>query len=299
MTPIINVGVVGCGYWGPNWARNLDLLPGCRLKSVCDTDEQRLQHMRSLFPTVETHLEFSHFLEDPDLDAIIIATGVRLHHTMGKASLLSGRHVCIEKPITSSSAECEELSAIARQMKLVLMAGHTYLYSPVVRRIKRIIDSGELGEIRYISARRLNLGVFQRDINVAWDLAPHDLSIILYLLGESPISVSCRGSCNVFPGVYDVASMWLAFSQNRSATVQSSWLDPRKTREMTIVGSKKMIVYDDLPNQDKIRIYDARVDAPPHYDSFAEFHYAYHYGDVVIPYVKQDEPLKIEGKRPV
>ena len=293
---VINVGVVGCGYWGPNWVRNLSSLPGCRLKSVCDADAARLSHMRSLYPSVETHLDFEEFLADSSLDAIVIATGARLHHKMGMASLLSGRHTCIEKPMAMSSGDSEELTRIAREKSLVLMAGHTFLYSPVVRRIKEIVDSGDLGDIRYISARRLNLGIFQRDINVAWDLAPHDLSIILHLMGEQPLSVNCQGSANVFPGNHDITSMWLEFPENRSAMVQSSWLDPRKTREMTIVGSRKMIVYDDLPNQDKVRIYDARVDGPRHYDSFAEFHYAYHYGEVVTPYIEQDEPLKLEAQ---
>ena len=293
---VINVGVVGCGYWGPNWVRNLSGLPGCRLKAVCDADPARLGHMRSLYPSVETHLDFEEFLADSSLDAIVIATGARQHHKMGKASLLSGRHTCIEKPMATTSADSEELNSIAREKKLVLMAGHTFLYSPVVRHIKEIVDSGDLGDIRYISARRLNLGIFQRDINVAWDLAPHDLSIILHLLGEQPLSVNCQGSATVIPGNHDITSMWLEFPKNRSAMVQSSWLDPRKTREMTIVGSKKMIVYDDLPNQGKVRIYDARVDTPRHYDSFAEFHYAYHYGDVVTPFIEQDEPLKLEAQ---
>jgi predicted dehydrogenase len=151
-----------------------------------------------------------------------------------------------------------------------------------------------LGEIRYISARRLNLGLFQKDINVAWDLAPHDISIILHLLQEFPESVNCRGSAHVTPGIEDVTSMCLSFGNGRSAIIHSSWLDPRKVREMTIVGSKRMIVYDDVAQQEKIRIFDARVERPPHYDTFAEFHYAYHYGDTYAPYLKQEEPLKAE-----
>ena len=163
-----------------------------------------------------------------------------------------------------------------------------------MRKIKEIVDRGDLGEIRYICARRLNLGLFQKDINVAWDLAPHDISIILHLLEQSPISVNCRGSAHVTPGIEDVTSMSLTFSKDRSAIIHSSWLDPRKVREMTIVGSKRMIVYDDVAQQEKIRIFDARVDRPPHYDTFAEFHYAYHYGDTYAPYIKQEEPLKSE-----
>jgi predicted dehydrogenase len=164
----------------------------------------------------------------------------------------------------------------------------------VVRKIKEIIDKGDVGEIRYISARRLNLGLFQKDINVAWDLAPHDLSIILALMGEMPQTVNCRGSAHVTPGIEDVTTMCLSFSKERSATIQSSWLDPRKVREMTIVGSKRMIVYDDLAPLEKIRVFDMRVERPPHYDTFGEFQYAYHYGDMYAPYIKQEEPLKTE-----
>jgi predicted dehydrogenase len=213
---------------------------------------------------------------------------------MAKAALLAGKHVMIEKPMAASAAQCEELIAIAAAKGLVLMVGHTFLYSPAVRKIKEIVDRGDLGEVLYICARRLNLGLFQKDINVAWDLAPHDISIILHLLREFPESVNCRGSAHVTPGIEDVTAMSLTFSKARSAIIHSSWLDPRKVREMTIVGSKRMIVYDDVLQQEKIRIFDARVERPPHYDTFAEFQYAYHYGDIYAPYLKQEEPLKTE-----
>lgn len=174
------------------------------------------------------------------------------------------------------------------------MVGHTFLYSPAVRKIKEIIELGDIGEIRYLSARRLNLGLYQQDINVAWDLAPHDISIALYVMGELPITINCRGSAHVTPGIEDVTTMCLTFQKQRAAIIQSSWLDPRKVREMTIVGSRRMIVYDDVATLEKIRIFDARVERPPHYDTFAEFHYAYHYGDMYAPYIKQEEPLKTE-----
>jgi len=228
------------------------------------------------------------------LDAVVIATAVRFHHAMAKASLLAGKHTFIEKPMASSAAQCEELVAIAKEKGLILMIGHTFLYSPAVRKIKQIVDSGDIGEIRYISARRLNLGLFQKDINVAWDLAPHDISIILEIMGEVPLTVNCRGSAHVTPGIEDVTSMSLTFQRDRSAIVHSSWLDPRKIREMTIVGSKRMIVYDDVAPLEKLRVFDARVERPLHYDTFAEFHYAYHYGDIYSPYIKQEEPLKTE-----
>jgi predicted dehydrogenase len=202
--------------------------------------------------------------------------------------------VFIEKPMATSSAECDELVAMADASNLTLMVGHTFLYSAPVRRIKEIIGRGDIGEIRYISARRLNLGLFQRTINVTWDLAPHDISIILYVTGMLPSSVNCQGNSHVTKGIEDVTSLCMNFESGVFATVQNSWLDPRKVREMTIVGSRRMIVYDDVQPLEKVRIYDVRVETPPHYDTFAEFQYSYHYGDSYIPYVKQEEPLKVE-----
>jgi predicted dehydrogenase len=261
---------------------------------MCDLSEERLKHLASLYPGVLGEKSFDHMLNGVGIDAVVIATSVKQHYPMAKASLEAGKHTLIEKPMASSSEQCEELVEIARKNGLVLMIGHTFLYSPAVRKIKEIVERGDLGDIRYICARRLNLGLFQKDINVAWDLAPHDISIVLHLLEEQPYSVNCRGSAHVTPGVEDVTSMSLSFHKDRSAIIHSSWLDPRKVREMTIVGSKRMIVYDDVAQQEKIRIFDARVERPPHYDTFAEFHYAYHYGDTYSPYVKQEEPLKTE-----
>jgi len=290
----INVAVVGCGYWGPNLIRNFRQLPDCCLRLMCDTSEKRLAHLKGLYPEVDARLDYSHLLNGAGLDAVVIATPVRFHYPMAKASLLAGKHTFIEKPMASSVDECEELIQLAEQNGLVLMIGHTFLYSPPVRKIKEIVDAGDIGEIRYISARRLNLGLFQKDINVAWDLAPHDLSIVLHVLEDLPVSVNCRGEAHITPGIEDVTNICLTFRKHRTALIQSSWLDPRKVREMTIVGSKRMIVYDDVAPLEKIRIYDARVETPPHYDTFAEFQYSYHYGDVYVPYLKQEEPLKVE-----
>jgi predicted dehydrogenase len=213
---------------------------------------------------------------------------------MAKAALTAGKHAFIEKPMATSSAECDELIQLAADRRLTLMVGHTFLYSAPVRRIKQIIDAGDIGEIRYISARRLNLGLFQRHINVTWDLAPHDISVILYITGRSPETVNCQGNSHVTKGIEDVTNLCMNFDKGVFATVQNSWLDPRKVREMTIVGSRRMIVYDDVQPLEKIRIYDMRVETPPHYDTFAEFQYSYHYGDSYIPYVKQEEPLRVE-----
>ncbi len=294
MTKQIKVGVVGCGYWGPNLIRNFRALPDCSLKVMCDLNQDRLKHLRTLYPEVEASTDFNHMLNGCGLDAVVIATAVRFHYTMAKAALLAGKHTFIEKPMAASAKECEELVEIAQQKGLVLMIGHTFLYSPAVRKIKELVEWGDLGEIRYICARRLNLGLYQKDINVAWDLAPHDISIILHIMEENPVSVNCRGSAHITPGIEDVTSMWLNFSNDRTAMIHSSWLDPRKTREMTIVGSKRMIVYDDIAAIEKIKIYDARVERPPHYDTFGDFHYSYHYGDMHVPYIRQEEPLRSE-----
>jgi predicted dehydrogenase len=290
----LTLGVVGCGYWGPNLIRNFNHLAGCRLKTVCDLSETRLRHMQELYPAVTTTSRLEDLLEDPELDAIVIATAVRFHYPMARQVLTAGKHVFIEKPMAASAAQCEELNELAARQGLVIMIGHTFLYSSPVRKIKEIVGAGEIGELCYISSRRLNLGLFQKDINVMWDLAPHDLSIILYILEEHPLSVNCQGNANVTVGIEDIINLSLTFRNGRFATVQNSWLDPRKVREMTIVGTKRMIVYDDLQPLEKIKIYDARVDRPPHYDTFAEFQYSYHYGDLHVPYIKQEEPLKVE-----
>jgi len=290
----LEIGVIGCGYWGPNLIRNFRGLPGCRVAVMCDVDRSRLAHLQGLYPEIAVETNYLHLVDNPDIHAVVVATGVKHHYPMAKASLLAGKHTLVEKPLTASTAQCDELVALAREKGVVLMVGHTFLFSPAVRKIKEIVDSGDLGTLRYISARRLNLGLFQRDINVAWDLAPHDLSIILHLMVENPLNVTCRGSAHITPGIEDVTSMYLTFTRERSAMIHSSWLDPRKVREMTIVGSKRMIVYDDVAPQEKIRIFDTRVETPPHYDTFAEFHFAYHYGDVHAPYVKQEEPLRNE-----
>ena len=294
MDKVLNVGVAGCGYWGPNLIRNFSSLSDCRVKQVCDTDDSRLQHMKKLYPLVATTKVFEDLVKDKDLDAIVVATPVHLHHELAKKSLLAGKHTFIEKPMATSSAECEELVALAAKKNLTLMVGHTFIYSTPVRRIKEILDSGEIGEVQYISSRRLNLGLFQKDINVTWDLAPHDISIILYLIGRPPVSINCQGKAHVNMNIEDVTNMSLNFDNGGFAIIHSSWLDPNKVREMIIVGSKKMIVYNDNEPLEKIKIFDKRVEAPPHYDTYAEFHYSYHYGDAYIPHLKQVEPLKME-----
>lgn len=303
------LGVIGCGYWGPNLIRNFAALPECTVKLACDANAARLKHIQSVYPNIAVTSEVNEIVESPEIDAVAIATPVWTHYDIAKAALAAGKHVLIEKPMASTSAQCRELIDIANEKKLTLMVGHTYIYSPSVRKIKEIVDSGDIGELFYISSQRLNLGLFQKDINVAWDLAPHDISIILYVTGSVPLAVNCQGKSHINPGIEDVTNMSLNFRNGGFATIQTSWLDPNKVRRMTFVGNQRMILFDENEPIEKIRIYDKRVNVPPHYDTFAEFHYSYHYGDIHSPYVNQVEPLKTEclhfiecvrdGRRPV
>lgn len=290
---IINVGVIGCGYWGPNLIRNFWGLPESDVKMVCDVDKKRLDHMRKLYH-VNTNSDFEKIIKDEDIHAVAIATPVFSHFGLAKKSLLAGKHTFIEKPMCATVEQGKELIDLAVKNNLVLMTGHTFIYSAPVKKIKEIVDSGEIGELIYISSQRLNLGLFQKDINVAWDLAPHDISIILYVMGKSPASVNCQGKSHINGKIEDVTNMSLNFPNGGFATILSSWLDPNKIRRMTFVGSKKMILYDDNKPLEKIRIYDKHVQIPDHYDTFGEFSYAYHYGDMHSPYIKQEEPIKVE-----
>jgi predicted dehydrogenase len=286
-------GIVGCGYWGPNLARNLNADPRAEIVALCDLDSARLERMRELHPRARLYTDFDRMLRDCDLDVVAIATPVSSHHRLAKAALNAGKHVLVEKPMAASRAECLDLVELAERNGLVLMVGHTYLFASAVRKISGIIRSGGIGELRYINCQRLNLGLFQQDINVAWDLAPHDLSIILDLMGEVPEFLNCQGNAHFTSGIEDVTNLSLTFRNQRFATIQSSWLEPRKVRQMTFVGTEKMIVFDDLQPLEKIRIHDVRVERPPHYEDFAEFHYSYHYGDCYVPRIDQVEPLKV------
>jgi predicted dehydrogenase len=252
--------------------------------------------MSRLYGGLETTTDYRQLVEDTSLDAVVIATPVHTHKQLAADFLAAGKHAFVEKPLSDSVASGKDMVRTAADTGRVLMVGHTYVYSEPVRQIKRIIESGEIGDVLYVNSRRLNLGIFQQDINVMWDLAPHDLSIILYFLDQDPVTVSCQGSDHFNRGIEDVTNLSLMFSDGVFANLQSSWLDPRKVREMTIVGSKKMIVYDDTEPIEKIRVYDKRVEAPPHYDTYAEFHFSYHYGDISIPYIQQAEPLKVEAQ---
>ena len=293
---MINIGVIGCGYWGPNHIRNFNGLPNCTMLVCCDKDATRLERMKTLYPAIQTTTETGDLFRDNRLDAIVIATPVFSHYELAEKSLQSGKHVLVEKPMTNSAEKSLSLIKLADEMKRVLMVGHTFEYTAAVNKVKEIMDSGELGEPLYIRSTRRNLGLFQPDINVAWDLAPHDISIITYLLGEIPVSVNCQGKSHYKKGIEDVANITMNYANGVIAFVHSSWLDPNKVRKTTIVGSKKMLLYNDVETQEKIKIYDKGVDAPPYYDTYADFQFSYRYGDIYSPRLDDYEPLREQSK---
>ncbi len=291
---VTKVGVVGYGYWGPNLARNFYELPSAELVAVADAKPERLKQAQGKYPQLIAKTDYRE-LFDLGLDAVVVATPPATHYQIAKECLEHNLHVLVEKPITLKSTDAEELVELAAARGLTLMVGHTFEYNGAVHALKKYIDSGELGEIYYLDTARLNLGLFQRDSNVMWDLAPHDISILLYLLGKKPVSVSAQGMACVFDGIYDVAYVNLVFPGNVSAYVHVSWLDPCKVRRITVVGSKKMAVYNDVESENKIKIYDKGVNTHEYTNgSFGEFQCSYHSGDITIPSIRFTEPLREE-----
>ena len=293
---MINVAVIGCGYWGPNHIRNFYQLSDSQVLICCDKDAKKLKRMKGLYPGIAITSHTKEIFEDPRIDAVCIATPVFSHYELASTALRCGKHVLVEKPITHSLHLAADLIRLADENGLVLMVGHTFEYTAAVNKLKEIIDSGEIGEPLYISSLRLNLGLFQNDINVCWDLAPHDISIINFLMGKLPESVNCQGQSHYSNGIEDVTYLTLNYDNGIIAFVGSSWLDPNKVRRTTIVGSKKMLVYDDIEPQEKIKIYDKGVEAPPYYETFGDFQFAYRYGDILSPRVEEYEPLKKQNQ---
>jgi len=290
----LNIGIIGYGYWGPNLTRNIFEIPGSELVSIADFKEDRLQRAKNLYPNINVTRDYKDFFQ-MGLDAVVVSTPPATHYPIAKECLEHGLHVLVEKPMTLNSQHAKELVDLAESRGLTLMVGHTFEYNSAVIALKEYIDSGELGDIFYIDAARLNLGLFQNDSSVLWDLAPHDISILLYLFGDKPVSVSAQGTSCVFEGVVDVAYMNLVFPDNTPAFIHVSWLDPCKVRRVTVVGSKKMVVYNDLENEQKLKIYDKGVDTPEYTNGgFNEFQFNYRSGDIVIPKIRFAEPLRRE-----
>jgi predicted dehydrogenase len=291
MNAPIRVAVVGLGYWGPNLVRNLAELDAAKLVAVCDLDPERLALVARRYPAVRRTLDLNDLIYADDVDAVLIATPVSTHHRIGTAALNAGKHVFIEKPLATSVREAAELATLASTLGLVLMPGHTFLYSPPVVAIHDLIVSGALGALQFISSSRVNLGLHQSDVSVVWDLAPHDFSILRYWLGETPTHVSATARACV-GDLADVAFIDLQYASGPIAHVELSWLSPSKLRRTTIVGSEKMIVYDDTSTE-PVRVFDSGVFLREP-ETFGEFRLTYRTGDIVSPRIDASEPLAVE-----
>lgn len=289
----VNIGVIGCGYWGPNLIRNLAEVNESNLMVVADLKADRRAYIQRRYPAVQVTSDYTDLFSMP-LDAVVVATPPATHFRVARDCLQHGLHVMVEKPLTLTSRDSIELIELARCQDRTLMVGHTFVYNPAVQALKDLITSGELGQVHYIDAVRVNLGLFQPGLDVVWDLAPHDISILLYLLDAEPIVVSAHGADCIFRGQPDIAYINLDFANNALAHVRVSWLDPCKVRRITVVGSRKMVVYDDVDNVEKIKIYDKGVDAPPYTDTYKDFQCSYRQGNIVIPTIPGAEPLRVE-----
>ena len=288
----VGVALVGYGYWGPNLARNFHALVGSDLRYVVDSNPQVLNQARRLFDCAVTD-EYAVVLADPAIEAVVIATPARTHYGLAEAALHAGKHVLVEKPLTIDVDEARRLIDLAAERGLTLMVGHVFEYNPAVRYIRQAIAAGELGDIYYLYSRRVNLGRVQSDINALWSIAPHDISIALYVLGVMPEAVRCQGSSCLNNQVEDVIFLTLFFPGNVLCHIHASWLDPSKTREMTVVGSQKMIVYDDVSAEGKVRVYDKGAFRKGDV-TYGDFQYKLHSGDILIPRLDMREPLQEE-----
>lgn len=296
----LHIAQLGAGHWGPNLVRNFMQLEAVAKFTLCDLDSTSLNKVKKQFPAISTTTDSESVFKDETIDAIIIATPAAMHYEMAKRALLGGKHVLVEKPLAMKTEQAKELIEISRDRAKVIMVGHTFLYNAAVIKAKEYIKSGELGDIYYIMAQRLNLGRVRQDVNAMWNLAPHDISIILYWLEETPLKVSAKGLSFLQEGIEDVVFMDLDFPSGRAAHIHVSWLDPTKTRKLVVVGSKKMLVYDDVSADAKIIIYDKGIDKKniihklPSIEDYAQFHLANRSGDIFIPKIDFKEPLRLE-----
>jgi predicted dehydrogenase len=288
----IRVAVVGLGYWGPNLVRNLHAIDDADLVAVCDARTDRLDAAARRYPGLAATTSFDELLASDDVDAIAIATPAASHHALATAALRAGKHVFVEKPLAASSTEATEMIELADAAGLVLMPGHTFVYSPPVEKIRELIQAGVLGDVYFISTSRVNLGLHQPDVSVAWDLGPHDLSILRYWLADSPTHVTALSRGFILPGTPDVAFINLEYASGAIAHVELAWLAPSKLRRTTVVGSRKMVVYDDTSNE-PVRIFDSGVmlENP---QTFGEYELTYRTGDIVSPHIQAAEPLAVE-----
>lgn len=297
---MIKIAQIGCGYWGPNLLRNLIANPDCEVKWVVEKSRDRQDYVRSLYPSIKITANLAEVLQDKEIQAMAIATPAGSHYRLAISAIKAGKHVLIEKPMAISVSEVADIERLSKKTGLVAMVGHTFLYNAAVQYVKKLIESHELGDIRYIYSQRLNLGRIRSDVDALWNLAPHDVSIIQYWLGDPiPLSVTRKGMHFVQSGVDDVVFMNIIYPNNVMANIHVSWLDPRKVRQMTVVGSEKMVVYDDIA-ENKIAIYDKGIDRLAvlgeymDFDNPGPFIFNHRSGDVVLPKIEWQEPLKVE-----
>src|SRR5436853_628548 len=283
----LRFGVLGWGYWGPKISRNLNTLPNAVVSMVADTDAHRLASLRIHQPGLQTTTQVTDIFRS-DVDAVVIATPVRTHYHLAREALLHGKHVLVEKPLTASIAEAEELMALAQEQERTLMVGHTFEYSPAVNELRKLVQSGDLGKIYCVETERVNLGLFRSDTNVIWDLAPHDVSILLYLFGKAPEQVSVQAGAHLLSHIYDIAHLDLEFADRMTAHIHVSWLHPCKIRRVTIIGDARMVVYDDTNPAEMIKIYNKGADI--HADPVV----SYRFGAITIPHIDWIEPLRLE-----
>jgi predicted dehydrogenase len=295
------IAQIGCGYWGPNVLRNFSAQPGCWVKLVAEINPERQAYVQANFPRSKVVSDLDTILNDPEVDAVIIATPASSHYALTKQALESGKHVFVEKPLTTSTAHADELVALAAASGKSLMVGHTFLYNAAVRYARKLLADESLGQLYYIYSQRLNLGQVRSDVNAWWNLAPHDVSILLYLMNdELPVSVSAVGVSYIQPGIEDVVFATLKWASGVTGHIHVSWLDPGKIRKMTLVGSRKMVVYDDV-SDDKIMIFDKGVDRVPKigermdYDQSGDYQLIHRTGDILLPKISFQEPLKTEA----
>jgi predicted dehydrogenase len=289
---MIKIGLVGLGYWGPNLARVLNQSSRCQFTACCDLDAGKLEKITRHYPNINGFRNFEDFLES-DLEAVVIATPISTHYDLASRALRRGKHVFVEKPLADSSEKSRALVELAQSLGRTLMTGHTFVYSPPVVRVKELIDSGELGSLHYLSFSRVNLGLYQKDVDVVWDLAVHDVSILLYWLGEFPSRACSFGRSCVQKSKRDVAYLWFQFPSGAVASCEVSWLSPHKMRRTCVVGSNRMITYDDTEPSEKVKIYDRGVTLRTP-ETFGEFQLTYRMGDVLSPYLANAEPLLVE-----
>jgi predicted dehydrogenase len=289
---VLRVGVIGYGYWGPNIVRNLHALDNCRVAAICDRSSGALARAAKTYPGVELTTDFNAVLTSPDIDAVAVVTPVWTHFDLAKSALLNGKHVFVEKPFTSTSAQAQELIELAERKNLTIMVDHTFLYSGAVRKIKQLVDNGTLGSLYYFDSTRVNLGLFQHDVSVVWDLAPHDLSIMDYVIGQKPEAVVATGA-NHLNGVADMAFVTVYFPGTTIAHINVNWLSPVKVRTTLIGGTEKMLVWNDLEPDEKIKVYDKGVQIA-NGQSVYDLLVSYRSGDVWAPKVEQTEALKLE-----